>query len=145
MTLLTATRMTHIRPTAPFTTTLTLEEAHLALERARIPHVFGFFTAANRWAFFEDRQDLHAYVDRGRLRTAQAALSRKAPPRARPVTVQLYVEPLRSIPVVMRGSLPITDVFQTALDLRAHPEGGAHADFLEKNTLPRLRDPNAGQ
>lgn len=35
---------------------------------------------------------------------------------------------------------PITDIFQTLLDLRARPEGGAPAGFREKNRLPRVRE-----
>ena len=37
----------------------------------------------------------------------------------------------------MRDGHRVTTVFQTILDLRAHPEGGAHAAFLEAHMLDR--------
>lgn len=145
LTVLAAARMAHLRPADPFHSTLTGEQTHRELLQRQIPHVFGFFTAANQWAFYEERLDLHLYVDRGRMRDVQAALRRDTAVRERPVTVQLYVEATRTIPEIRRGPLAVTDVFQTILDLRAHPEGGAHADFLEKNVLPRWREKDATQ
>lgn len=143
LTVLAAARMTNLRPVPPFTTTLSPTDIHDRLETERIPHVFGFFTAANQWSFFEPRSDCHLYVDRGRLRPVQRLLRQPAPTEQRPTTVQAYLEPLSAMTAISRGGLPITGLFETILDLRAHPEGGAHADFLEKNVLPRLRDKDA--
>lgn len=139
LTLLAAARMTHVRPSPPFATNRSLDEIHDGLEAANVPHVFGFFTAANRWSFFEPRDDCHVYVDRGRLGDLRNAIQASETVERRPTTVQPFVEAVSAIETVVRDEVPVTGLFGTVVDLRAHPEGGAHADFLEKNVLPRLR------
>lgn len=139
LTLLTAARTTHLRPSPPFATNRSVDEIHDVLEAAGVRHVFGFFTAANRWSFFEPRDDCHVYVDRGRLGDLRDAIRPSGPVERRPTTVQPFVEPVSAIETLVRDGVPVTGLFETVVDLRAHPEGGAHADFLEKNVLPRLR------
>lgn len=139
VTLLTAHRMASLRPEAPFEAAVDAEEAHRLLQAAGIPHCLGFFSAANLWSFFEPRADVHVYVPRGRVSSVRAALDQRGPRSRRPATVQVYVEGLAGLGRAERAGAPVTSPFQTVIDLRAHPEGGAHAAFLESNLLPRLR------
>jgi hypothetical protein len=139
LTLLAAARTANLRPAPPFTTTRSTAQIQELLHEQQVPHVFSFFTAANQWAFYEPRDDCHLYVDRGRMGVLRRLLGQREPPRRHPTTVQAYLEPVATIQATQRDGLPITGIFETVVDLRAHPEGGAHAAFLEKNVLPRLR------
>lgn len=138
MAVLTAHRIAAHRPEAPFRIALEPEAAHRALEGAGVPHCFAFFTAANQWAFYEPRRDLDLYVERGSLGRVREVL---APPPSRVRRAgglaHPFLERVRAIPATARSGLPVTSPLLTVLDLRAHPEGGAHAAFLEEVVLPR--------
>lgn len=138
---LTAYRVANLRPERPARIQGDVEEVHERLDAQGLPHTFGMFTAANRWAFFEPHRDVHLYVDRGHRREVMAALDdlRASGPGASG-ELQMYVENLDALSSQDRQGLPVTSPLQTTIDLRAHPEGGAHADFLEENLLPRLQE-----
>lgn len=140
--LMTAHRMASLRPEAPFEAATDVNEAHHRLDAAGVPHCFGFFSAANLWSFFEPRSDVHVYVPRGFVAATRRALMPGASRTRRPATVQLYIEGLPGLARTERSGLPVTSPFQTVVDLRAHPEGGAHAAFLEANLLPRVGGPH---
>lgn len=129
-------RAASIRPEIPFATNLGEDEIHARLDEARIDHLLGFFTAANRWSFYEPRFDHHVYLARGNMRRVRELLATDVA-RARG-SVQIYSEDPNSLLRQTRQGVPVTTPLQTVLDLRAHPEGGAHANFLEENLLPRL-------
>jgi hypothetical protein len=97
------------------------------------------FTAGNSWAFFEPRRDLHLYVERRDLSRIRSLIPRTSRAARQETQVQLYVESLNQVPHVDRQRRPVTTPLFTTIDLRAHPEGGAHAEFLRRNLLPRLR------
>lgn len=115
-------------------------EIHTLLEEVGVPHAFGMFTAANRWAFYEPHLDVHLYVSRSDRGSVRDALNPVSPGGSDGGGhLQVFHESLDGLATQDREGLPVTTPFQTILDLRAHPEGGAHADFLETNLLPRLR------
>lgn len=89
----------------------------------------GFLSAANEWAFMEPRRGTELYAGRETVRRLRADL----PPGNRPLTV--FAENWSELPRVPRGGVQTTGLFLTIVDCRAHPEGGAHASFLERELL----------
>ncbi|HVL87100.1 MAG TPA: hypothetical protein VM681_03695, partial [Candidatus Thermoplasmatota archaeon] len=83
---------------------------------------------------------VHLYVERGSVRRVRRIAQDARSRRASRGFLQIYTESLSGLSVATRAGLPVTSPFQTVVDLRAHPEGGAHAAFLEANLLPRLRE-----
>lgn len=138
---LTSLRVATLQPEPEFVTPVSADDA---LGRLRgFANVTCMFTAGNSWAFFEPRRDLHVYVDRSSLPQLRAALPRSRRPAANEMRVQVYVESLDQIPHQDRQGHPVTTPLFTTVDLRAHPEGGAHAEFLRRNLLPRIRGTSA--
>lgn len=136
-----AYRTANLRPARPRPIRGDVLRAHERLQETGVDHVFCMFIAANRWAFFEPTSDIQVYINRGDLSEAAEALSAPEPRgRRRTGTLQIFLENLDGLSHQRREELPVTSPLQTVIDLRAHPEGGAHADFLEKNLLPRLRE-----
>lgn len=133
-------RAGNLRPARPRSVQTEPGEIHDQLDDAGVPHAFGMFTAANRWAFYEPHRDIHLYVPRSDRSTAREALERLRQERSEGEgRLQVFHETIEGVATQDRENLPVTTPFQTVVDLRAHPEGGAHADFLETNLLPRLR------
>lgn len=137
LTYLTSLRIATLQPEPEFTTELSPDDA---LGRLRgFANITCMFTAGNSWAFFEPRRDLHIYVDRASLPLLREAIPRSRRPEFKDTRVQVYVESLDQIPHMNRQGHPVTSPLFTTIDLRAHPEGGAHAEFLRRNLLPRIR------
>lgn len=133
MQVLTAHRVTQLAPAAEIPTSLGPQEISAILARERISYSLCMLSAANEWAFFEPRREMQVYVQR-----AQAArLARLLPPGER--LLQVFAENVQSLDraehVKTRGAVRVTCPFLTALDCRAHPEGGAHASFVERVIL----------
>lgn len=126
---LTAHRVARITPVAEVRASVTPATLATALDGASVPHVFAMLTAANAWAFFEPLRAIQLYVPRGEVATVRALME------PGDVTVECFAENLREVPTARRGGLLVTSAFLTLLDCRAHPEGGAHAEFLERNVL----------
>lgn len=137
LTYLTSLRIATLQPEPEFVTPVSSDDALGRL--AGFANVTCMFTAGNSWAFFEPRRDLHVYVDRPSLPQLRAALPRSRRPTVNDTRVQVYVESLHQIPSMNRQGHPVTTPLFTTIDLRAHPEGGAHAEFLRRNLLPRIR------
>lgn len=134
--ILTAYRTANLRPERPMALRGDVHDVHDRLEAAGVAHLFGMFTSANQWAFYEAHRDVHVYLarsDRGAAVDALGDLLRDG--RSRGGELQIYLENLDALGHAARGDLPVTSPLQTVVDLRAHPEGGAHADFLERNVL----------
>lgn len=125
----TAHRVARLTPAFEVGTSLDAPEVGEALRRARIPHAFAMLTAANEWAFYESRRRHQVYVARSNLPRLRQLL----PPGG--IQLEAFPENLATLSVRPRGGLDVTDAFLTYLDCRAHPEAGAHADFLEHNVL----------
>lgn len=139
---LAAYRTGNLRPQRPRPIEAEPAEINEILEESGIPHAFGMFTAANRWAFYEPHRDIQLYLSRSDWSTAREALSPLSrTSREAGGQLQVFHETLEGLATQDREGLPVTTPFQTVIDLRAHPEGGAHADFLETNLLPRLSRP----
>lgn len=137
---MTAYRAANLRPERPTAISSSPDELHARLAEAGIPHVFAMFTAANRWAFFEPIRDIHVYLPRGSRSDLHATIEEpQARGRSASGELQVYTENLDALSTQQRDGYPVTSPLQTVLDLRAHPEGGAHAAFLEENLLPRIR------
>ncbi|MBI4392653.1 MAG: hypothetical protein HY556_02495 [Euryarchaeota archaeon] len=130
---LAAHRIARIQPVHEGAVALDARGFSQVLSQRRIPHALCMLSAANEWTFFEPRYAIDVYV-----RRADA-------PRVRALTtvgryrVNLYAENLGEVPTRERDGVPITDLFQTLIDCRAHPEGGAHAQFLERVLLDRAK------
>lgn len=136
---LTANRVAAHRPERPIACDLDVDGVHTRLEDAGVRHVFSFFSAANQWAFYEPRRDVYAYVGRGSLRQIGRLIpGSERSPDVRSGRLHLFVENPPSIRTLDRGGVPVTDPLLTVLDLRAHPEGGAHAAFVEQTVLRRM-------
>lgn len=90
----------------------------------------GFLSAANEWAFFEPRRHTELYVGRQGI----SALRNSLPPGDHPV--QIFTENWGELPLANRPPAR-TNLFLTITDCHAHPEGGAHAAFLERELLWR--------
>lgn len=137
-------RAGNLRPERPKPIQGDAEEIHARLDSAEVPHAFGMFTAANEWAFYEPHRHVQVYVagsDRTRMREALEPMRPQArQTRQTGSELQVFHEALEGVATQEREGLPVTTPFQTVVDLRAHPEGGAHADFLESNLLPRLEE-----
>jgi hypothetical protein len=129
----TAHRMARLYPATTFTTDLAPAELSRSLHREGIRHGLAMMSAANEWAFFEPRRRIELYVDRRDVARARRVLT----PGRTPVDV--FADNLNEIPVTTREGLHVTSTFLTIIDCRAHPEGGAHAEFLERNVLFRER------
>lgn len=134
-------RAGNLRPERPVPIAGDAGEVHALLEDAAVPHAFAMFSAANRWAFYEPQRDVQLYLPRGEVSKLREALEPLEPTRsATGSELGVFVEALGGIAIEERDGLPVTSPFQTVVDLRAHPTGGAHADFLETNLLPALRE-----
>jgi hypothetical protein len=138
---LTSHRQANLQPQPEFFVPMAPEDAINRL--AGLPHVLCMFTAGNRWAFFEPRGDLHVYIDRANVPALRRRLVRARRRGRQDTRVQIYIESLSTISHIDRTGQPTTTPLFTTIDLRAHPEGGAHAEFLRQNLLPRLRGAKA--
>lgn len=138
---LTSYRVANLRPEKPVTLYGDTDAVHERLVDAEIPHSFAMFSAANQWAFFERHRHVHVYVGRGTRREVLEATDGLLDERSGPAgQLQLYTENLDTLSTQDREGIPVTSPLQTTIDLRAHPEGGAHAEFLEENLLPRISE-----
>lgn len=135
-----AYRTGNLRPERPSPITGDPEELRDRLEAADVPHAFAMFTAANRWAFYEPHNDIHLYISRRDRTKVREAIDSLQPSSGQGRgQLQVFHESIDGLATQQREGLKVTTPFQTVVDLRAHPQGGAHADFLENNLLPRLR------
>lgn len=129
----TAHRVSRLDPVAEIGTALGAEALAQRLKEEGIDCVAAMISAANRWAFYEDHRDVQLYVGRRDV----PRIRRLVPPG--PNRLQLFAERLDDLPTATRP-MRVTDPFLTMIDCRAHPEGGAYADFLDKNVFRRTRD-----
>lgn len=129
LTVLTAHRIVGQRPETLMTTPHEPPQLHARLADAGIPHVFGLFTAANQWAFFEPRRGHQLYIHQRHRAEVRRLL------RGQGHGLDLFIDSVDALPTQVRNGLPITSPLLTVADLRAHPEGGAHAHFLQENVL----------
>lgn len=129
---LVAHRVTRLTPRVSRGTSLAPREVSAALTAQGVPHALAMLSAANEWAFFEPRREIQIYVAAQDLTRARAAVP--ADERG-PYHVEMFSDNPAHLQIVRRGDLPVTGKFLTLLDCRAHPEGGAHASFLERNLI----------
>ncbi len=103
-----------------------------ALTDAEVPYALAMLSAANEWAFFEPRRSIQLYLPRAGL----SRMRRFAPPASNgSYQLEVFVETLDNLPHQTRGGIRVTSPFQTLIDCRAHPEGGAHAAFIETQVM----------
>lgn len=138
---LTAHRVARLTPRFDRGVAMDAHTVSTVLEAAGIPHALGMLSAGNEWAFFEPRRDIQVYVAASTLTRVRTALP--AAPNG-PFRLEVFSDNPDHLPIVTRNGVPITNQFLTLIDCRAHPEGGAHANFLERNViqwgrLPRSR------
>lgn len=131
MSVLTAHRMPRLTPVAQRTTSLDARGLSRFLQDRQIPHALAILSAANEWAFFEPQHTVQVYVPRRHL-SALRGISSEHPGN---VSLEVFAENPESLLINTRDGVPVTSVFLTILDCRAHPVGGAHAHFLETNVL----------
>ena len=124
-----STRVARLYPTATLRTRLRPSGLSQLLRRESIDHSLAMLAAANEWAFFEPRRRIELYVSRGDTRRVREVL----PPGDNEVDV--FWENPAELPIERRGPAVVTSAFLTIVDCRAHPEGGAHAHFLEQNVM----------
>jgi transposase-like protein len=125
-----ATRMARLYPVKTFQTTLTSADLSQALRRESVPHALAMLSAANEWAFFEPRRRVEIYLGRGDISRVTDLV-----PQGGGVAVDVFAENVAELPVETRGRAVFTNAFLTIIDCRAHPEGGAHAHFLEQSVM----------
>ena len=128
----TAHRVARLDPIAEIPTDMDTPALARHLDDHGIPHALAMISAANRWAFYEDHRDTQLYVGRRDVPRIRRLV---IPGRNR---LQLFAERLDDLPTATRGAR-VTDPFLTMIDCRAHPEGGAYAEFLDKNVVRRRR------
>lgn len=126
---MTAHRIARIAPVAELSTSMDIEALARRLRQESIPHRFAMLTAANAWAFFEPRRSVQVYISRSSASALRSVLEPGS------TTVECFAENIAELPHATRGGIEVTSAFLTYLDCRAHPEGGAHASFLERNVL----------
>lgn len=130
--ILTAHRIARLSPSSTRTVSMDAREIARVLARENVPYALGMLSAANEWAFFEPRRSIQLYVPRQAL----ADVRRLVPyEEDAPNELQIFRENLAHLPTQRRGNVLVTSAFQTLLDCRAHPEGGAHAAFLESQVM----------
>jgi hypothetical protein len=129
---LTAHRIARLSPSSVRSVAMDSRDVVRALSRENVPFALGMLSAANEWAFFEQRRSVQIYAPRQAL----ADVRRLVPSEEDgPIRLEIFRENLAHLPVQRRGNVPVTSQFQTLLDCRAHPEGGAHAAFLETQVI----------
>lgn len=124
-------RRANLTPSRVLTTVPDPRRVTQALAEAKVRHAWGFATAANLHAFFEPLERLQLYVeawdasglDRPRL---EALLPRGAAP------IEVYDDKVQELHLTEIARLPATELFETAIDVRAHPRAGAYADLLQR-------------
>ena len=137
-------RLGTLDPQPPISANLDVAALHDAL--GEIPHVFCMFSAANTWAFFEPHSDSHVYVPQAALPRARRAIPATTSRARNTAHAFLYADRVDTIPTTTRANLPVTTLFQTMIDLRAHATGGAHAEFLRQMVGRKTAgDPPASQ
>lgn len=129
---LTAHRVARLTPSAIRRVGMDARDVAKRLRKGKVPYALAMLSAANEWAFFEPRRTVQLYVPRQAL----GDLRRLVPPEAEgPVLLEVFQDNLTHLPTQRRGDVTVTSPFQTLIDCRAHPEGGAHAAFLEKEVI----------
>lgn len=123
--LLSAQRRRHVLPAATHLVAPPIEDVHAQLDAAGIRHVFAYTTAANLLVYFEPLPHIEVYVEKRDVARVRPSL------RPGKVPLEVYTTRLDDLPHDEgdRG-LPRTDLLRTAVDVNAHPYGGAHAALL---------------
>lgn len=129
---LTAHRVARLSPSSVRQVSMDARGIARALTRASVPFALAMLSAANEWAFFEQRRSVQIYVPRQALADVRRLVPQEDEGGVR---LEIFRENLAHLPTQRRGSIPVTTQFQTLLDCRAHPEGGAHAAFLESQAI----------
>lgn len=138
---LTAHRMSRLTPRFDRSVDTDAHTVSTVLQAANIPHALGMLSAGNEWAFFEPRRDIQVYVAASMLTRVRTAL----PAADGPFRLEVFSDNPEHLPIVTRNRVPVTNQFLTLIDCRAHPEGGAHANFLERNVIQWGRKPRASR
>lgn len=137
--LLAATRLRDVVPARTLSTRLDLAGLHKALTAADIPYAFGYLTAANLHLYYQPEPRVFMFVQRGQATSARRLL----PDGERPL--QLFERDLtRPEPATASNGLRMTDLFETAVDVRAHPDGGPHANLLQQTFETQYREVHRG-
>ena len=137
---LTAHRVARLTPRFDRGIAMDAHAVSTVLEAAGIPHALGMLSAGNEWAFFEPRRDIQVYVAADMLTRVRHALPASSPG---PFRLEVFSDNPEHLPIVTRNGVPVTNAFLTLIDCRAHPEGGAHANFLERSVIPWGRLPRS--
>lgn len=137
---LTAHRVARLTPRLTRALAVDAHRASRILAREDIRHALAILSAANEWAFFEPRRDIQIYVAAADLTRVRNALPSEPDG---PFRLEVFSDNPVHLPVATRGGIPVTSQFLTLVDCRAHPEGGAHANFLERNVIQWGRMPQA--
>lgn len=135
---LTAHRTARLTPRVARPIALDAHGVARELTAANVPYALAMLSAANEWAFFEPRRSIQVYVPTRELTRARAALPLV---QDAPFSLEVFGEDPAHLPTARRGRVIVTSQFLTLLDCRAHPEGGAHANFLERNVIEWGRAP----
>lgn len=129
---LTAHRIARLTPRFARRVAMDGHVASAILASQGIPHALAMLTAANEWTFFEPRREIQLYVPAARLTDVRRLLPAET---GAPFSLEVFSDNPEQLPVVERNGVPVTNPFLTLLDCRAHPEGGAHANFIERNVI----------
>lgn len=133
--LVASTRRGDVVPARTLSTDGDAVRVHQILDRHQVRHAFGYLTAANLHLYYQPEPRIQLLVPSNQVTTARRAL----PEGDRPV--EIYARDLEHTGTqVLADGLPATDLLETAIDVRAHPDGGPHADIL----LQALARPGPG-
>ncbi|MGQ0535227.1 MAG: hypothetical protein ACT4PT_04055 [Methanobacteriota archaeon] len=125
MSVLTSHRVARVQPLFEGATFLKPHAFSTRLRELGIQHALCMLSAANEWAFYEPLYSIQLYIPRNQ----SARVHREA--RTGNIPVEVFAENFAELPTTTRSGTPVTSLFVTILDCRAHPTGGAHAAFLE--------------
>lgn len=129
---MTAHRVARMTPRVTRPIALDTEGVAEVLDLKEVPYALAVLSAANAWTFFEPRRNVQVFVASSDLTRVRQALP--TVPEGR-FTLEVFGDNPDHLPTVVRGGFRLTSAFLTLLDCRAHPEGGAHANFLERNVI----------
>lgn len=137
--LLASARRPDVVPARTLTTDHDEAELSHVLDGVGVDHVLAYLTAANLHLFYQPERRIMVAVERGQATQARRVLTDGDQP------VEIFERDMSHVHATTDPEgRRFTDLIETAIDVRAHPDGGPYATLLEEALAGRRQGNDDG-